>query len=189
MNKKSQKLFSIILSLLLLFSIAGTTISTNAQEIQQELQSGDFTFEELGWEDALLEGPLSSVVYSFNLPGHLRFTSDMKITLNTELILELSASTTGYLSVYANGLLVDVLAVARDTDKVVQVTIPHYILRVGEVDGIQKIEFSYQNDDCDRDSAALLHINNDSVVTMSFAEAAISTDIRSFPYPFYMENS
>ena len=189
MNKKSQKLFSIILSLLLLFSFAGNTISTNAQEIQQELQSGDFTFEELGWEDAILEGPLSSVVYSFNLPGHLRFTSDMKITLDTELILELSASTTGYLRVYANGLLVDILAVARDTERVVEVTIPHYILRAGEVEGIQEIEFRYQNDDCDRDSAALLHINNESVVNMSFAEAPISTYISGFPYPFYMQDS
>ncbi len=189
MNKKNQKLLSIILSLLLLFSIAGNTIQTNAQDVPQELQSGDFTFEELGWDDALLEGPLSSTTFSFNLPGHLRFTGDLTISLDTELILELSASTTGYLRVYANGLLVDVLAIARDVDKNIKVTIPLYILRVGEQDGIQEIEFLYQNDDCDRDSAALLHIKNESIVTMAFAESAISTDIRNFPYPFYMDSS
>ncbi len=152
------------------------------------------TFEALGTPVIWMQGPFSSERLRFSLPANWMLQEGAELTLIAHASFAGEGIPSGTLTDYIgaalqvsfNGRSITSLPL-RSGNAVYQVKIPAAALKSTRSDGRHEISlFLDAGIDCEYGfHHTFVEISGDSSITLPYAEAAISTDLRRLPYPIF----
>ena len=189
MSKKLiLSLCSILMIALLLFSTAPALAQTDDAVIS-------LSFAELGMDEfTVLQGPYQSYNLQFSLPSSwdmedgalldLNFTSFFSLYLSIQGNEEVERVFAGALTVYLNGEHLESYVVEEDGDHSLEIALPAEYLE--SANGFIDLTLEWDSThSCYQNISTYLLIDSASTLTLPFSQKTISTNLGSFPNPFY----
>ena len=189
--------FSILILFVLILSLDSTTGNVRALT-QLAANPVTLTFAELGATDLVMQGPYDSQEIRFSLPVNWVLQEGSSITLFIDTSATGSAGKDltgsdplgGTLDVYFNGNLQKSVQLRVGQSVEYNIPIEPKSLKPENRDGRMGITFFLNAvTDCEFDlQHTTINIRSESNLLLSYAESAVSTDLRLLPWPIYQSD-
>ncbi len=193
--------FKFFISALVLFTLiihqavfAQTCLSTANEE-----QLAEFTLSDLGFASSInLNGPYQESSATFTLPPDWEIKAPIKLDLHiysefqsllqvfssSEENTSLPSNTEGYLTISVNGQTITKTTFTENTETIIPVEIPPQAINTDSEKNTLTISWDTAIA-CQYSVTSSLAVDPDSSITFPYEYKEATTDLVSFPYPFY----
>ncbi len=177
----------VIVSLLVWLAILTPLQNVSAQEEQ----AFDITFEQMGYEERMLRGPLTALRYYFSLPptwepiegGYVDLDLDYAIGGQRDAVA-------AFLRVSLNDRLIHTEILNTPTAYTLRVDLPPERLILPETRLVNTLRLEFEAyDECEVALLTSVTIRNSSILHLAYRERPLRPDLALYPVPIYQERA
>lgn len=185
------------------YALGGDEIYSSLQDptsAQQDSLEELITFEQFGYQNQSLHGPIDSANIYFSLPEHWNLTGDVELELGLGIFgapageSQASAAMSSTLAIYLNDILVDESVLAESGSVIKNITLPQASFLEQGQDGRHQLRFIlHSGGACETGSAGeipqqVVLVRSDSRMKVPYGPGLPNTNLGRFPRPIYQRS-